>query len=486
MTDAASLADRVREGDLRLHELEAHADADTPPPARADCSSDRSPARRSTRSGTTASPRRPPVRHREHGRLDPGADGRRRPRQRRRRLRRRRKYLPSRPPRARAPRVGQPRFARSSTAPAADRPRPQVQDDPRAGVPRRRRCRGRGARLVDPRQLRGAEGGRGGDDEPRRTPRRDAVRRRQLGVPTIPLRHQGRDGDEHGHHRHRGAVCGVVEAETAASLVALSGQPLFRQEARRHQRRRGARPERHRRRSDPARGSSKNACTPRQKRSRNSTHARTWSAPRRPRASGSTPTSPTSSPRCSLATGQDEGAGRRGRERHHDRRGAGRRPLRLGLHRLPSKSAPSAAARNSDAVRGLDILGVSGGGDPPAPTPTPSPDASPSVPSRANSPFSPRSPRGTSPAPTPNSVGNCMGVVVRPRFMGSEFVDPTLIMNVLSREIPRGLRDTRRYNAYHEHITKGWFNHEPASVSDLLCNLRPNRQRLNRLVSFFG
>jgi len=44
------------------------------------------------------------VRHREHGRLDPGADGRRRPRQRRRRLRRRRKYLPSRPPRARSSR----------------------------------------------------------------------------------------------------------------------------------------------------------------------------------------------------------------------------------------------------------------------------------------------------------------------------------------------------------------------------------------------
>jgi len=60
--------------------------------------------------------------------------------------------------------------------------------------------------LVDPRQLRGAEGGRGGDDEPRRTPRRDAVRRRQLGVPAIPLRHQGRDGDEHGHHRHRGRL----------------------------------------------------------------------------------------------------------------------------------------------------------------------------------------------------------------------------------------------------------------------------------------
>jgi len=34
MTDAASLADRVREGDLRLHELEAHADADTVAEAR--------------------------------------------------------------------------------------------------------------------------------------------------------------------------------------------------------------------------------------------------------------------------------------------------------------------------------------------------------------------------------------------------------------------------------------------------------------------
>jgi len=54
----------------------------------------------------------------------------------------------------------------------------------------------------------------------------------------------------------------------------------------------------------------------------------------RPRASGSTPTSPTSSPRCSSPPG-GTGAGRRGRERHHDRRGAGRRPLRLGLHRLP-------------------------------------------------------------------------------------------------------------------------------------------------------
>jgi len=44
-------ADRVREGDLRLHELEAHADADTAAAGRADCSSNRSPARRSTQSG---------------------------------------------------------------------------------------------------------------------------------------------------------------------------------------------------------------------------------------------------------------------------------------------------------------------------------------------------------------------------------------------------------------------------------------------------
>jgi len=49
------------------------------------------------------------------------------------------------------------------------------------------------------------------------------------------------------------AVCGVVETETAASLVALSGNLCSDKEARRHQRRRGARPERHRRRSNPAR-----------------------------------------------------------------------------------------------------------------------------------------------------------------------------------------------------------------------------------------
>jgi len=65
----------------------------TPPPRRADCSSNRSPARRSTRSGTTAS-RRPPSPPSRTWSADPGADGRRRPRQRRRRLRRRREVPP--------------------------------------------------------------------------------------------------------------------------------------------------------------------------------------------------------------------------------------------------------------------------------------------------------------------------------------------------------------------------------------------------------
>jgi len=103
---------------------------------------------------------------------------------------------------------------------------------------------------------------------------------------------------------------------------------------------------------------------------------------------------------------------------------------------------------------GLDILGVSGGGDPAGSNADALAECIAVGSLRANSPFSPRSPRGTSPAPTPNSVGNRMGVVVRPRFIGSEFVDPTLIMNVLSREIPRDY-EIPEYNAYHEHITKG-------------------------------
>jgi len=344
MTDAASLADRVREGDLRLHELEAHADADTAaegaPTAR------RIAVRRVARRGREL---RLPAEAAESAienmvgsiqvpmgvagpvSVDGGSVAGE-------------KYLPSRPPRARSSRRSTA-FARSSTAPAADRPRPQVRDDPRAGVPRRRRCRGRGARLVDPRQLRGAEGGRGGDDEPRRTPRRDAVRRRQLGVPAIPLRHQGRDGDEHGHHRHRGRLRRRRSRDGRLARRPL-GQPLFRQ--------RSPPP------STPSRGaagaspptfesrarSSKNACTPRPKRSRNSTHARTWSAPRRPRASGSTPTSPTSSPRCSSPPGRTRRRSSRARTPSRPPRcrtatSTSRSPS------PPSKSAPSAAARNS-------------------------------------------------------------------------------------------------------------------------------------------
>jgi len=227
MTDAASLADRVREGDLRLHELEAHADADTAAEARRLLVESQSgasldavgnygfpaEAAESAIENMVGSIQVPmgvagPVS------VDGGSVAGE-------------KYLPSRPPRARSSRRSTA-VARSSTAPAADRPRPQVRDDPRAGVPRRRRCRGRGARLVDPRQLRGAEGGRGGDDEPRRTPRRDAVRRRQLGVPAIPLRHQGRDGDEHGHHRHRGRLRRRRSRDSRLARRPL-GQPLFRQ-----------------------------------------------------------------------------------------------------------------------------------------------------------------------------------------------------------------------------------------------------------------
>jgi len=94
MTDAASLADRVREGDLRLHELEAHADADTAAEARRLLVESQSGASLDAvgNYGFPRGGRR--VRHREHGRLDPGADGRRRPCQRRRRLRRRREVPP--------------------------------------------------------------------------------------------------------------------------------------------------------------------------------------------------------------------------------------------------------------------------------------------------------------------------------------------------------------------------------------------------------
>jgi len=52
--------------------------------------------------------------------------------------------------RGRAPRVGQPRLLGHQQRRRRDRPRPQVRDDLRAGVPRRRRCRGRGARPRGP------------------------------------------------------------------------------------------------------------------------------------------------------------------------------------------------------------------------------------------------------------------------------------------------------------------------------------------------
>jgi len=449
MTDAASLADRVREGDLRLHELEAHADADTAAEARrllvesqSGASLDAVGNYRLPRGGRR-------VRHREHGRLDPGADGRRRPRQRRRRLRRRRSTSP-RDHRGRAPRVGQPRLLGH-----------QQRRRLTANVLKSGMTRAPVFRVADVAEAEAlvswtrdnfaALKEAAEDDEPRRTPRRDAVRRRQLGVPAIPLRHQGRDGDEHGHHRHRGRLRRRRSRDSRLARRPL-GQPLFRQSPPPSTPSRGAAGASPPTFESRAR-SSKNACTPRPKRSRNSTHARTWSAPRgreprvqRPRRQRRRRDVPRHR--------AGRGAGRRGRERHHDRRGAGRRPLRLGLHRLP-RSRHRRRRHETPTQSGASISSASAAAaTPPAPTPTPSPDASPSVPSRANSPFSPRSPRGTSPAPTPNSVGNCMGVVVRPRFIGSEFVDPTLIMNVLSREIPRDY-EIPRYNAYHEHITKG-------------------------------
>jgi len=226
--------------------------------------------------------------------------------------------------------------------------------------------------------------GRGGDDEPRRTPRRDAVRRRQLGVP-IPLRHQGRDGDEHGHHRHRAVCGGVVEAETAAaSLVALSGNLCFDNKARRHQRRRGARPERHRRRSNPAQGRRR---TPAHhaRSGRGTQHTQEPGRLREAASLGFNAHVANVVAAMFLATGRDEGRRSSGRERHHDRRGAGRRPLRLGLHRLP-RSRHRRRRHETPTQSGASISSASAaGGDPPAPTPTPSPDASPSVPSRANS-----------------------------------------------------------------------------------------------------
>jgi len=438
---------------------------------RADCSSNRSPARRSTRSGTTASPRRPPsppsrtwsARSRCRWASPAPSASTAAPSPA--------KYLPSTTTRGRAPRVGQPRFARSSTAPAADRPRPQVRDDPRAGVPRRRRCRGR-ALVSWTRDNFAALKEAAEDDEPRRTPRRDAVRRRQLGVPAIPLRHQGRDGDEHGHHRHR-AVCGVVEAETAASLVALSGN-LCSDKARRHQRRRGARPGVTADVQNPARGRRR---TP-------AHHARSGRGTQHTQEPGR------------LREGREPRVQRPRRQRRRrdvPRHRAGRGASSSGANAITTAEVQDGDLYVSVSIASLEV-GTVGGGETPTQSGASISSASAAAATRRLQRRRPRQmhrrrfprgrtlpslrarSRGTSPAPPPNSVGNCMGVVVRPRFIGSEFVDPTLIMNVLSRGDTTRLRDTR-YNAYHEHIIT-----KVSSITNLppwwvaVCNLRPNRQ----------
>jgi len=331
--------------------------------------------------------------------------------------------------------------------------------------------------LVDPRQLRGAEGGRGGDDEPRRTPRRDAVRRRQLGVPAIPLRHQGRDGDEHGHHRHRGRLrrrrsrdgCLPV-APRATSVPTRSPPPSTPSRAR---------PERHRRRSNPARGRRR---TPAHhaRSGRGTQHTQEPGRLREGREPGFNAHVANVVAAMFLATGQDEaqvveGANAITTAEVQD----GDLYVSVSIASLEVGTVGGGTKLLTQS-EGLDISSASAAAATlPAPTPTPSPNASPSVPCGRTLP-SPRSPRGTSPAPTPNSVGNRMGVVVRPRFIGSEFVDPTLIMNVLSREIPRdyeipGIQRISR--TYYQRLVQS----RTCLREGLLCNLRPNRQRLNRL-----
>jgi len=120
--------------------------------------------------------------------------------------------------------------------------------------------------------------------------------------------------------------------ETAASLVALSGN-LCSDKARRHQRRRGARPERHRRRSNPARVVEERLHTTPEAVAELNTRKNLVGS-REAASLGFNAHVANVVAAMFLATGQGRGAGRRGRERHHDRRGAGRRPLRLGLHRL--------------------------------------------------------------------------------------------------------------------------------------------------------
>jgi len=146
MTDAASLADRVREGDLRLHELEAHADADTAAEARRLLVESQSGASLDA-VGNYGFPGGPPpsppsrtwsARSRCRWASPALSASTAAPSPAR--------STSPRDHRGRAPRVGQPRLLGHQQRRRRDRPRPQVRDDPRAGVPRRRRCRGRGAR----------------------------------------------------------------------------------------------------------------------------------------------------------------------------------------------------------------------------------------------------------------------------------------------------------------------------------------------------
>jgi len=153
-----------------------------------------------------------------------------------------------------------------------------------------------------------------------------------------------------------GAVCcGVVEAETAASLVALSGNLCSDKSPPPSTPSRGAAGASPPTFESRAR-SSKNACTPRPKRSRNSTHARTWSAPRRGREPR------VQRPRRQRRRRDVPRRHRAGRGRRSSRARTPSRPPRCRTATStsrspspPSKSAPSAAARNSDAVRGASI-----------------------------------------------------------------------------------------------------------------------------------
>jgi len=230
------------------------------------------------------------------------------------------------------------------------------------------------------------------------------------------------------------AVCGVVEAETAASLVALSGN-LCSDKARRHQRRRGARPERHRRRSDPARGRRR---TPAHhaRSGRGTQHTQEPGRLREAASLGFNAHVANVVAAMFLATGRDEaqvveGANAITTAEVQD----GDLYVSVSIASLEVGTVGGGTKLPTQSG-GLDILGVSGGGDPRLQRRRPRQMHRRRFPRGRTLP----SLRARLAAPLqrpPNSVGNCMGVVVRPRFIGSEFVDPTLIMNVLSREIPR-------------------------------------------------